>query len=110
MGSQLIFKPMLNFELAILSKYVGEQFLDNTSNKARKLDAYFTNDLRFIYSIKPKFCKEIVLSALANNVLNQLYESNGYTYSYVYDKQTTTENFYYPQAGRNFLVSISLKF
>ena len=109
-GSQLIFKPMPNFELAILSKYVGEQFLDNTSNTARKLNAYFTNDLRLIYIIKPKFCKEIVLSALANNVLNQRYESNGYTYSYVYGQQTTTENFYYPQAGRNFLVSVSLKF
>lgn len=109
-GSQLIFKPAPNFELALLSKYVGQQFLDNTSNASRKLNAYFTNDLRLIYSIKPKFCKEIVLSALANNLLNQAYESNGYTYSYIYDKQTTTENFYYPQAGRNFLVSVSLKF
>jgi iron complex outermembrane recepter protein len=109
-GSQLVFKPISNFELGLLSKYVGKQFLDNTSNNARKLNAYFTNDLRLIYSIKPTFCKEITVSMLANNVLNELYESNGYTYSYVYDKQTITENFYYPQAGRNFLVSIGLKF
>ncbi len=109
-GSQLVFTPAKNLELALLSKYVGKQYLDNTSNETRRLDAYFTNDLRLVYRIKPKWLNEITISALANNVLNELYESNGYTYSYVYGGQTTTENFYYPQAGRNFLVSLGLKF
>jgi iron complex outermembrane receptor protein len=109
-GSQLVFTPAKNLELALLSKYVGKQYLDNTTNEARRLEAYFTNDLRLIYRIKPKWLNEVTISALANNVLNELYESNGYTYSYVYGGQTTTENFYYPQAGRNFLVSLGLKF
>jgi iron complex outermembrane recepter protein len=109
-GSQLVFKPLKNLELGLLSKYVGQQYLDNTSNSARTLDAYFTNDLRLIYDIKPTFCKQITISALANNILDHRYESNGYTYSYIYDKQTITENFYYPQAGRSFLVALGLKF
>jgi iron complex outermembrane receptor protein len=79
--------------------------LDNTSNDTRQLNAYFTNDIRLIYNYK-----KLTVSALVNNVLNQKYESNGYTFSYIYDKQTTTENFYYPQAGTNFLVSVGLRF
>jgi iron complex outermembrane recepter protein len=104
-GSQLIYTASKNLELALLSKYVGQQFLDNTSNKSRQLNAYFTNDIRLIYNYK-----KLTVSALVNNILNQKYESNGYTYSYIYDKQTTTENFYYPQAGRHFLVSLGLRF
>lgn len=109
-GSQLVYTPVKNLELALLTKYVGKQYLDNTSNEDRKLDAYFTNDLRLIYRIKPKWMNEITVSALTNNVFSELYESNGYTYSYIYGGKTTTENFYYPQAGRNFLVSVGLKF
>jgi iron complex outermembrane recepter protein len=109
-GSQLSYTPTKHLELALLTKYVGKQYLDNTSNEGRKLDAYFTNDLRLIYHIKPKWMNEITVSALVNNVFSELYESNGYTYSYLYGGQITTENFYYPQAGRNFLVSVGLKF
>jgi iron complex outermembrane receptor protein len=104
-GSQLVWSASKNLELALLSKYVGRQFLDNTSNDTRQLNAYFTNDIRLIYNYK-----KLTVSALVNNVLNQKYESNGYTFSYIYDKQTTTENFYYPQAGTNFLVSVGLRF
>lgn len=109
-GSQLSYTPTKHLELALLTKYVGKQYLDNTSNEGRKLDAYFTNDLRLIYHITPKWMNEITVSALVNNVFSELYESNGYTYSYIYGGKTTTENFYYPQAGRSFLVSVGLKF
>ena len=105
LGSQLVYLPVKNMELALLTKYVSAQYLDNTSNETRCLEAYLTNDLRLICRFK-----SLTVSALANNLLNQTYESNGYTYSYVAGSQTTTENFYYPQAGRNFLVSLGLKF
>ncbi len=108
-GSQLMYAPIQNLEIALLSKYVGRQFLDNTANVTRQLNAYSTSDLRLIYSLKPKFCKEMILSLLFNNILGKKYESNGYTYSYIYGGTTTTENFYYPQAGRNFLMSVAIK-
>ncbi len=104
-GSQLVWTATKNLELALLSKYVGRQFLDNTSSRNRQLNAYFTNDVRLIYNYK-----KLTVSALANNILNQKYESNGYSYSYIFDKKTTTENFYYPQAGTNFLVSLGVRF
>jgi iron complex outermembrane recepter protein len=109
-GSQLMYSPSKIVEVALLTKYVGQQFLDNTSNQSRRLDAYFTNDLRLIFSPALKWAKGLTVSVLANNILNHQYESNGYTYSYIAGGQTTTENFYYPQAGRNFLMSVGVRF
>jgi iron complex outermembrane recepter protein len=108
-GGQLSFTPCKSLELAWLSKYVSKQFMDNTSDINRSLNAFFVNDLRATFTIKPKLVKEITFSLLVNNLFNHLYESNGYTYSYIYDKQTTTENFYYPQAGTNFLLAVKVR-
>ncbi|QMW02347.1 TonB-dependent receptor [Spirosoma foliorum] len=109
-GSQLLFTPAKGLELGLLSKYVGKQYLDNTSNESRKLNSYFTNDIRLIYTIKPKFAKEIAFTILFNNVLNELYESNGYTYAYISEGKVLADNAYYPQAGRNFLAGIRMRF
>ncbi|MBC3784809.1 TonB-dependent receptor [Spirosoma utsteinense] len=109
-GSQLLFTPAKGLELGLLSKYVSKQYLDNTSNESRSLDAYFTNDIRIIYAIKPRFAQEITFTLLFNNVLNELYESNGYTYAYISEGKVTADNGYYPQAGRNFLAGVRLRF
>jgi iron complex outermembrane receptor protein len=109
-GSQILYNPLKNLELGFLSKYVGKQYLDNTTNENRKLNSYFTNDLRAIYTLKGKILKEVNFSLLINNLFNTLYESNGYSYSYISEKQTITENFYYPQAGTNFMFGVNLKF
>ena len=58
---------------------------------------------------------EIAFNLLINNIFNQEYVSNGYTYSYYYrpvgsNENIIKENFYYPQAGINFLTGITLKF
>jgi len=50
------------------------------------------------------------LGFLVNNLFNALYANNGYTFSYQYGGQTTTENFYYPQAGRHLLVKMNILF
>jgi iron complex outermembrane receptor protein len=94
------------FEASLLSKYVGKQFLDNTANEARSIKAYTTQDIRLKYTMK----KGPAFTLLLNNVLNEMYSSNGYTYSYRYAGATTTENFYYPQAGFNFLLGASIRF
>ena len=102
--------PIPNVNLSWMTKYVGRQFLDNTGNVQRSIDPYSFSTFQVNYSIFDKFCKEIQLGFMLNNVFNQLYENNGYTFSYMQGGQTTTENFYYPQAGRNFLVRVLLKF
>ena len=109
-GSQFTYSPQKNLEFALLTKYVGKQYLDNTSDESRRLDAYVTNDIRLTWTIKPDWAKEITLNFLLNNVLNERYESNGYTYGYIAGKTLTQENFYFPQAGRNFLVGLNFHF
>ncbi|MEY4646210.1 MAG: hypothetical protein RIQ98_46 [Bacteroidota bacterium] len=93
------------FEASFLRKYVGKQYLDNTSSDDRSIAAYKTHDIRMQYQFK----KRVVLSLLLNNITNEQYVSNGYTYSYQYAGVTTTENFYYPQAGFNFLVGLAIR-
>lgn len=109
-GSTIAFTAFKNFKISFISKYVSEQFLDNTSSADRRLDAFFVNDVRFNYSITTKFIREIGCILAVNNLFSEQYESNGYTYGYIAGGQRTTENFYYPQAGINFMGGISLKF
>lgn len=109
-GSSLTYRPMRNFEATLLSKYVSRQYLDNTSNTNRSIDPYLVNDVRISYTVQPGFMKEAVFSLLVNNVLDEKYESNGYTWGYFAGAQAYRENYYFPQAGRNFMAMITLKF
>ncbi|MCP9769049.1 TonB-dependent receptor [Lacihabitans sp. LS3-19] len=109
MGGNLTYRPLQKLEFSLLPKYVGKQYLDNTSNESRILDAYFVSDLRTSYTLKPKFMKELNFSVLVNNIFNKKYQSNGYTYSYLYGGKIT-ENFVFPQAGTNFLAAVRLRF
>ena len=110
-GGQLTYMPTSGLSLSLLSKYVGEQYLDNTSNENRQIDAFFVNDFRVNYSIKPRFMKEMTLNLLVNNIFNVQYESNGYTFGYFGGANfEVRENYLYPQAGTNFLLSLGLNF
>ena len=116
-GSNIAYQPIKNFEISILSKYVGEQFMSNIEHEKSKLDAYFVNDLHMSYEIKPdKFFKSVIFTGLLNNMFNTKYVSNGYFFKYDDtwsdpDKITTiTGTGFYPQAGINFLLGVNLKF
>ncbi|NDI99506.1 TonB-dependent receptor [Flavobacterium sp. LaA7.5] len=101
-GNQLIYIPAKNFQVALLSKFVGEQFMDNYESSNAKLDSYFVSDLNITYELKTKsIFKGIVFSGLINNIFDEEYVSNGYMYG---------DPYYYPQAGINFLVGATLKF
>ncbi|HNW98774.1 MAG TPA: TonB-dependent receptor [Bacteroidales bacterium] len=109
-GSQVEYEFYKNAFITLLSKYVGRQYLDNTSNPDRAIDSYFVNDIGLAYSIYPKFMKEIKFTLLVNNVLSEEYESNGWTYPYYAKGKLIKNNYYYPQAGRNYLAGITMKF
>lgn len=108
-GSRLQYKPARNLAFSLQSKYVGEQFLDNTSTASKTIDAYFVNDLIIDYSLNKLIGKEISIKCLVNNILNEQYESNGYTFSYIFG-DLISENFYYPQAGTNVLLGLTVEF
>lgn len=105
-----VYKPGKSWEIALSNKYVGKQFLDNTSDSNRSLDPYYLSDFRISWKCNPGFVREISLSAMVNNVFDHQYESNGYTFSYLYSGELTTENYYYPQAGRNYMIGLNVYF
>jgi iron complex outermembrane receptor protein len=106
----LQWSPIKGLEASWTAKYVGKQYLDNTSDETRKIDQYLTNNLGVSYTLPTSRMKQLKVGVLVNNLFNYTYENNGYTYSYLYGGSTTTENFYYPQAGRNFLVRLTCNF
>lgn len=108
-GSSLTFTPVRNLDLSLLSKFVGKQYLDNTSTEGRKLDPYFINDIRVSYAWRPAFVRKVYFSVLVNNVFNEVYESNGYTWGYQAGSTVYRENYFFPQAGTNWMAMISVK-
>ncbi|GEO09854.1 TonB-dependent receptor [Segetibacter aerophilus] len=108
-GATINLLPIKNGEISLLSKYVSRQYLDNTSNVSRSLNAYFVQDVRASYTIKNRLFKELNLVAAVYNVLNRKYEPNGYTFSYIYGGKTATENYYFPMAGTNFMAGVNIK-
>jgi iron complex outermembrane recepter protein len=107
-GSAINFIPVKNGEISLLGKYVSRQYLDNTSQKSRSLDAYYVQDIRLSYTLERKLFKEANLVVQLNNVLNRKYEANGYTYSYIAGG-LITENFYFPMAPFNCMIGLNVR-
>lgn len=119
-GNMFIYKPLENLQISFLSKYVGKQYMSNLGSKVSNsdiIDSYFTSDLNFVYEVKPnKIFKSIVFTALMNNIFDRKYVDRGYygTFDDTWSdpNKTTTLDYagFYPQATRNFLVGVTLKF
>jgi iron complex outermembrane receptor protein len=99
----------MKLEISLLGKYVGKQYLDNTGNEFLTIAAYQVVDVRANATFYPRKSLEIGLSIWMNNVLNAMYSSNGYTFSYLYETRVS-ERFYYPQAGRNILFGLQVRY
>jgi iron complex outermembrane recepter protein len=116
-ANRLIFLPIKKFQVSLLSKFVGAQYMGNIDSENSKLDAYFVNDLNLNYEWNlNKKIKSIVFSGLINNIFDLEYESNGYFYTYDDNWSnpgiinTIEGTGYFPQAGINFILGMSMKF
>jgi iron complex outermembrane receptor protein len=99
------------FNLALIPKYVGKQFIDNTSNTERMLEAYFVCDARITYTRKrTNSGRNLAFNFTLRNLFNELYSSNAWAYTYKSAGQLNSEVGFYPQAGINFLVGLTLGF
>jgi iron complex outermembrane receptor protein len=112
----------LNFDYRILStewtgkqmnflineKFVGKQHMDNTGSSSAVLTAFAVSDMGIQWTEKRANGSSMKITFWANNVLNRMYSSNGYAYSYIYGS-TVTERFYYPQAGRNYMLNFAFE-
>jgi iron complex outermembrane receptor protein len=116
-ANAVVYQPIDNLQVSLLSKFVGEQFMSNTEAELSRLDSFFVNDFNITYTIETNtLFKSIVLTGLVNNIFNEKYISNGYYYTFDDDFSvpgtvTTIEGVgFYPQATTNFLVGVTLNF
>jgi len=108
-AATISFYPVPVFEISLPAKFVGRTFLDNTENKQNSISNYYVQQLRFIYSPKIKSTAEINFIFYLNNIFNKQYEATGYAYGYYSGGNLVNENFFFPQAGRNFIFSVNIK-
>jgi iron complex outermembrane receptor protein len=116
-ANAIVYAPLKNLQISLLSKFVGEQFMSNTEAQSSKLASYFTNDINLVYTLKPKSTFDtVVFTALVNNIFDQKFVSNGYYFTYD-DDFTNPGNIatvegagFYPQAGINFLTGVTFSF
>ncbi|WP_225035348.1 TonB-dependent receptor [Winogradskyella sp. SM1960] len=116
-SNAIVFRPIDKLQMALLSKFVGEQYMSNTEADLSKLDSFFINDFNINYTLKTaSIFDEIVFSGLINNIFNVEYVSNGYYYTYddTWSSPTSVTTIegagFYPQATTNFLVGVTMKF
>ncbi|MCB0598837.1 MAG: TonB-dependent receptor [Lewinellaceae bacterium] len=95
---------------SLLSKYVSRQYIDNTSDRGNSIDPYAFSDLRIRCVFRPGFAREIALTLLARNIFDAQFETNAWSYRYIYDGSTALDQGYFPQAGRNFLMGVTVGF
>jgi iron complex outermembrane recepter protein len=108
-GGTVNYQPINGLKLSWVHRFVGDQYLDNTTNEARKINSYYLSDFRANYSFSALKLKSISLNLAAYNLFNNFYEANGYTFGYRGGGMEVRENFFYPQAGINFMAGITLK-
>ncbi|MFN8154538.1 MAG: TonB-dependent receptor [Bacteroidia bacterium] len=107
---QLSYTPFTSTEISLIARHVSEQFLDNTENNDRIIPAYTVTDVRLSFTPATKWCKNLRVDLLINNLFSTMYSSNGYTYGYLYDNSRIQEDFFYPQATINYMAQATLRF
>ncbi|MFN7116003.1 MAG: TonB-dependent receptor [Saprospiraceae bacterium] len=109
-GLELSWNPLKPLSVTLSNKYVSRQFIDNTSDPANVIDAYTFTNARLRYAWQPAFAREVAFTLLVQNLFNARYETNAWSYRYVYDGATAIDQGFYPQAGTNFLLGVQVGF
>ncbi|MDY0200751.1 MAG: TonB-dependent receptor [Tenuifilaceae bacterium] len=111
-SSQIRVNPIENLDLAFISKYVGSQYIDNTNNQTRMLDAYFVNNLKIGYKLKMRGTKGINFQLFVNNIFNSNYIANGWVWRAEFNDGSpeTRDDGFFPQAGINFMGMMAIEF
>jgi len=99
------------FRTEWVSKFVSRQYLDNTQTESRSIDPYWVNDLIFRYSWdSAPFVRSLTASLTVNNILNEKYVANGYTFGWISGGEQRHFNYYYPQAERHAMFNVEIGF
>lgn len=99
------------FQTDLSTRWVGRQYLDNTTREERSLDPWLLNDLRLAWEYAGRrHINHVRVQLIVHNLFDHLYESNGYTFGYIAGPDEIRENYFYPQAGRHVMAGITLAF
>lgn len=111
-ASELTFKPFKKAEIAVINRYLGRQFRDNTGNEQNSINPFFVNDLRLSYTTSFKYLKNVGVSVLVNNLFGAVYDQNSANYNYVDKGFLVNKDYFLPQAGQkqNLLFGLNVKF
>ena len=109
-ASVIDYYPFTDFHVILNSKYVGKQYIDNTQNNDRILNAYFLQNISFLYTFKSKLFKELTCQFAVNNLFDTKYETNAWVYKYDEGGSTHILDGYFPQAGINYMFKVGIKF
>ncbi|MFZ1331765.1 MAG: TonB-dependent receptor, partial [Flavobacteriales bacterium] len=98
-------------DITLITKYVGQQYLDNSGSADRALYAYIVNDLRMNISLfQRKNAPRVDLNFTGRNIFNELYASNGWSYSFRTNGERQELVGLYPQAPLNFMCGVTVSF
>ena len=123
-GYTLLESEKSSVRTSLMTKYIGRQYLDNTSRITASLDPYWFSDMMVSLESSSGFLNKFSFSLLIRNVFDARFSSNAWTYRYISEFDTTpidpyarleegkTYNLtgFFPQAGRNFMFRIELEF
>lgn len=111
--------------ISFAGKYVGRQYLDNTSSALAALEPYFTGNLRLNVQLPFASGENLDFILACNNLFNRKYSSNGWVYRFRsagYDPRADDpysalesgpvyhQAGYFPQAGRNWMATLQVQF
>ena len=98
--------PINHLDIVFQEKYVGRQYIDNTSTLSRSLDPYFVSNVNINYEWKQTLFKDLNFNLSVNNIFNSKYCSNAWVYKAIVGGEEYIEDGYFSQAGINFMFSV----
>lgn len=107
----ITWQPVSSFYMNLNGKYVGKQYLDNTSDDDKSIDAYFVSNFSAGYTFSKSRVGIINLQFFVNNLFNKKYVANGWAGTDVFADDSHIHYVgYYPQAPRNIMGRLTISF
>jgi len=108
-GGTINFIPAKFLMISLPAKFVGKQYLDNTQDETRRLGDYYSQNVMATFTIKHLLFSEWNIIGQVNNVFNKRFETNGAAYATMLNGTIQNDNYYFPNAGTNFMVGVNVK-
>ena len=82
-ASTFSYKLFDNLSAQFISKYVGDQYIDNTSSVDRMLNAYLVHNGRLSWNLNSRLFSSAKLTFQVNNLLDEKYANNAWVYRFI---------------------------